>query len=346
LDHTAARRAGILHPVLLVADLGPLHARLPAYNAQTVVELLRFLGAARVVLAGLSPSQFAGGGWRDLENPVLFALDAERFPLEAAGPDWDWAEAEAGQFREFLGAYPQGRARLREAEELESGLRGALGRPLDAEAAHGPELLGAVRAYHRGIAGLLEEGPGTAHRVLRLEAVGRALAGLDLEGAAVLVPLDDLPDLLDLPGAERPGLAGFSPGEASRARALVDRAYQLEEGDDLDALVRGLLALEGRPGSALGRLALEARFAAAGVYLAVGDLESARGLMEEVAHGHLDKPAYLPGFALARLGQVRDLVGERDPAVRAYRAALGLSWLPAEARRVAEAGLEAPFSLG
>jgi len=31
--------------------------------------------------------------------------------------------------------------------------------------------------------------------------------------------------------------------------------------------------------------------------------------------------------------------------VRAYRAALGLAWLPAEARRVAESGLDTPFSL-
>jgi hypothetical protein len=49
---------------------------------------------------------------------------------------------------------------------------------------------------------------------------------------------------------------------------------------------------------------------------------------------------------LSRLGQVRDLQLERDMAVRAYRAALGLAWLPLEARQVCESGLERPFVLG
>lgn len=333
--------------MLLLADLGALHALHPAYNARTALELADHLGATRFVLAGVSRGSWASGAWRDLDDPVLFALDEDRAPAEPLGPDWAWADAERQQLLEFLGQFARGKDRLRDAERLEAPLREALGRPLDAAGAHGPQLLAAVGDYHAGVTAALEEGPGTAHRARRLAEVARALAATDLEGAAVLAPLDDLPALLELPGARVPGaaeLASFRPGEASRARALVDRAYRLEPEDDLEALARGLLALDGPPGSPLGRLALEARFAASGLYLAVGDLESARDLLEAVAGGQFDRPAYLPGFVLARLGQVRDLQGERERAVRAYTSALGLTWLPAEARRVAASGLAAPFS--
>jgi hypothetical protein len=297
-----------------------------------------------VVLAGVSPGEWANGGWRDREDPFHFALADERLPTTAVGEDWEWALGEKARLTEQLSQFARGRDLLRQEGLLERTLREAVSRPLDAATVHGEEFLGAVRDYHLGVATALGEGPGTAHRAERLARLRAALATEDLEGAAVVAPVDDLPDLLDVPGAALPNLVGFLPGEASRARALVDRAYRLEESDDLEALVRNLLALDGPPDAALGRVALEARFAASGVYLAVGDLESARDLLEAVSQGQFERPAYLAGYVLARLGQVRDLQGERDLAVRAYRAALGLAWLPQAAREVAQAGLEAPFS--
>ena len=47
----------------------------------------------------------------------------------------------------------------------------------------------------------------------------------------------------------------------------------------------------------------------------------------------------------ARLGQVRDALGERELAQRTYRAILALKYAPQVARDVAEAGLKAPFQL-
>lgn len=331
--------------VILLADLGPLHARNPMYNAQTVLELMRFLGRGRAILTHSSPDEWSNGSWRDLENPLYYALYDDEIELTPVGEDWTWARLERDQMLEFLSQYPQGQARLRELGPLEKALREALSRAMDASAVHGPELLETVRAYHDAAAQLLEDGPGTAHRKLRLERLAERLENAVWDDAVVIAPLDDLPALLELPGASLPDLTGFKPGQASRFRAVVDRAYRLEETDDLDALVHQLLELDGPPDSALGRIALEARFAASGVYLAVGDLESARDLLEAVSMGQFDAPAYLPGFVLARLGQVRDLMNERERAVRAYRAALGLSWLPQEARAVAQTGLETPFSM-
>ncbi|HWG84089.1 MAG TPA: hypothetical protein VNT60_01305, partial [Deinococcales bacterium] len=261
------------------------------------------------------------------------------------GPDWSWAEREGERLAESLRLFERGRQIQREAAALERDLRVALERPLDARAVHGPELLGAVDAYHAGLTTLMGEGPGNAHRARRLAEVATALVEEEDETAAAVVPLDDLPALAAVSGHRLPSLDGFAPGEASRARAIVDRAYALDEGDDLDALVMNLLALDGPPDSALGRIALEARFAASGVYLSVGDLESARDLLEAVSQGQFERPAYLPGYVLVRLGQVRDLQGERALATRAYGAALALEWLPAAAREVAESGLRAPFQL-
>ncbi len=313
------------------------------YNAQTVLEIMRFLGRPRAILTNSSAGEWSDGSWRDLENPLYHALYDDEVEITPVGEDWAWAELERDQMLEFLNQYPQGKARLRELHPLETTLREALSRPMDAHMVHSPELLEVVRSYHDAAAQLLEDGPGTAHRKLRLERLFARLEDAVWDDAVVIAPLDDLPALLTFPGAELPNLTDFKPGEASRFRAVVDRAYRLEETDDLDALVHQLLELDGPPDSALGRIALEARFAASGVYLAVGDLESARDLLDAVSMGQFDAPAYLPGFVLARLGQVRDLMGERDRAVRAYRAALGLSWLPKEAKAVAQTGLETPF---
>ena len=142
-----------------------------------------------------------------------------------------------------------------------------------------------------------------------------------------------------LPQARLPG-AGFVPGEASRLRALADRALLLHEDDDLSVL---LSALEREAGDHFTPKA-ELRYAAAGIHLAVGDLKTARSLLEAAAHG-LTTERSLPGLVLARLGQVRDAQGERDLATRTYRAVLALSFAPQAAKEAAQAGLKEAFTL-
>ena len=333
--------------MLFIADLGSLHALHPAYNAETALELAAGLGARSLVLAGVSAEDLNSGVWRDQDNPLLFAAHAGGWSMQGVAPPWTAREREAEQLTSFLGQYPEGQRRLRELGLAEAALREVVSRPLDAASVHGADTLSAVSGYHAERVRLLGVGPGTAFREDRLALVERALNALAPgDDVAVLAPLDDLPVVAGWPGARLPSGASFTPGEASRARALLDRAYRLEESDDLERLVASLLALDGPPESPLGRLALEARFAAGGVYLAVGDLESARDLLEAVAQAQFDRPAYLPGFTLARLGQVRDLMGERDAARRAYTAALALAWLPEQARRTAGQGLVTPFALG
>ena len=187
--------------VILLADLGPLHARNPMYNAQTVLEIMRFLDCPRAILTNSSAAEWSDGSWRDLENPLYHALYDDEIELTPVGEDWAWATLERDQMLEFLDQYPQGKARLRELVPLENTLREALSRPMDASMVHSPELLDAVRVYHDAATQLLEDGPGTAHRKLRLERLVARLEAVISDDAVVIAPLDDLPALLSLPSA-------------------------------------------------------------------------------------------------------------------------------------------------
>ncbi|AWN23920.1 hypothetical protein DKM44_12330 [Deinococcus irradiatisoli] len=315
--------------LLLLPDVGDLLRLFPQYNAATLTEIARFVGAREVL--------WASGP--DPEHPARDAFGAARFPLLDVAPEWSWAEAEYQQLLEFLPQYPQGRERLKRASVAERELAELLSGPLTPARVMSPDLLEAAARYHAALAEALGEGPGTRHQARRLdELAGRLREGEGL----VLAALDDLPGLLArLPEAALPDLSGFQPGEASRLRALADRAGQLREDDDLDGLVAAL----GRESGDAVTPQAELDYHAAGIFLATGDLSSARSLLEKAAHALSDFPRSLPGLVLARLGQVRDAQGERDLARRSYQAVLALNFAPEVAREAATSGLQAPFVL-
>nr|WP_221269625.1 hypothetical protein [Deinococcus budaensis] len=320
----------------LLPDLGDLWRLHPQFNAGTLVEVLRGRGEREVL--------WASGA--DPDHPLRDALPAARIAVrELALPELSpgaeaAAEAEHAQLQAFLQQYPQGRDRLRAAGRAEQAFAALLTAPLTPQRALAGEVQQAAHAYHVAVREALGEGPGTRWRARRLAALASALAG---QTGAALAPLDDLPELLTrLPGARLPDLTAFVPGETSRLRALADRAWQLREDDDLGTLLE---ALGRETGDAVTpRPELDA--AAAGIYLAAGDLNRARTLLERAAHGLTDDlPRSLPGLVLARLGQVRDAQGDRELAQRTYRAVLALGYVPAVARQTAEAGLQQAFRL-
>lgn len=314
-------------PLILLPDLGDLLRLSPQYNAATLVEVARELGASQV--------WWASGP--DPDHPARDSFGAARLTVHEAAPDWAFAEAEYQQLLEFMPQYPQGKVRLRAAAEAEGELADLLAEPMTLGKVTAPETLDVARRYHAALAGALGEGPGTRHQARRLDKLAERLSGQE---GTVLAALDDLPGLLErLPQATLPHLPHFQPGEASRLRALADRAGQLREDDDLDALI-GALGRE--TGDAVTPLA-ELDYHAGGIYLATGDLESARSLLEKAAHGLSDLPRSLPGLVLARLGQVRDAQGERDLARRSYQAVLALNFAPEVARETARAGIETVF---
>ncbi|WP_155297986.1 hypothetical protein [Deinococcus kurensis] len=317
--------------LILLPDLGDLLRLHPQFNAGTVTELLAQLGAREV-------------GWAsgaDADHPLRDALPAAGIEIrELAPPDWTWADAEHAQLLGFLNQYPQGRELLRRAQGAEQALAALVTAPLDPARVLSPAFLAEVEATRTEVRAALDEGPGTRWRQRRLDELA---ARLDGQTGVILAPLDDVPALLvRLPGAALPDLTGFQPGEASRLRALADRAWQLRDEDDLNAL---LTALEREAGDRVTpRAELDA--AAASIHLAVGDLPGARGWLERAAHALADgQPRSLAGLVLARLGQVRDALGDRELAQRTYRAVLALSHAPQVARAAAEDGLREPFAL-
>jgi thioredoxin-like negative regulator of GroEL len=169
------------------------------------------------------------------------------------------------------------------------------------------------------------------------EAVADRIVALDAGHAAVLVGIDRLVAVRE--ALERRGVgtvvpASPSPSEAARERALLDVAWR-GEGADVGALIARLRELDHA----------EARYHAANLLLAHGHPAEALEELEAVMRMEFALPPFLPGLALARLGQLRDLALRRDDAIRAYRGVLALDWAPADARAAAREGLEAPFDL-
>ncbi len=312
----------------LLPDLGDLLRLQPQYNAATLAELAWSLGAAQVLwLTGDDP-----------DHPARDSFAAAGLPLTELAPDWTWAEAEHTELTGFMKQYPQGQARLRKAGQAERELGARLDGPLTLDRLVSAEMLAGLAAYHASLAEALEEGPGTRWQAKRLDTLAVSLEG---RTGVALAALDDLPGLLErMPQARLPDAASFVPGEASRLRALADRAHLLHEDDDLSAL---LAALERESGDRITPKA-ELQYAAGNIHLAVGDLGNARSLLEAAAHG-LTNERSLPGLVLSRLGQVRDAQNERDLAKRTYRAVMALNFAPQAAREAAQAGLEDPFQL-
>jgi tetratricopeptide (TPR) repeat protein len=324
--------------VLVIPTLGPFHVLHPRYNGVTVLELLKAHQPERIFLASYSPEELAAQSWRDQNELSLFHVlpwaESAGIALEALDHRSE-LKAEAERFREALSQYPKGQQILSQMRGLEENLRWVVGNPRTPEDFAQDSVLQALRAYHQGYVQVFGEGPATGFRQQRMAQVAAQL-GHAWGRVAVLVDLLEYPLLLDHLPAERCKLPGaHTPTELERQRSVLDRAWQLSEADDWAVLLQQLREVGGP----------EALYCAAQIYLAAGQIADAFELMEQLVYTDFQYPEYLPGYALARYGQLADLMGQRDKALQAYRAVLGLSWVPQEAREIALAGQRTPFQL-
>ncbi|GIW24162.1 hypothetical protein [Meiothermus sp.] len=324
--------------VLVIPTLGPFHILHPRYNGVTVVELIKLHQPQKIFLASYSPEELAAQRWRDQNEVSFFHVLpwAERAGLEIEALDEQaHLKAEADRFREALRQYPKGQQLLHQVQGLEESLQALLSTPRTPEDFAQEAVLQVLKAYHQGYAQVFGEGPATGFRRQRMEQVAQRLRGAPGRGV-VLVDALEYPWLLENLPAERYQLPGaHTPTELERQRSVLDRAWQLSESDDWAVLLEQLQEVESP----------EALYCAAQIYLAAKQPEDAFALLEQLVHSEFQHPAYLPGYTLARYGQLADLLGRRDQALRAYRAVLGLSWVPEEARAIALAGQKTPFSL-
>ena len=329
--------------VILLPLLGPLHLRYPALNAVTVRDILAELDPGSVTTTVLSQDELRSESWQDtfeLALPLAVAPwlrkgGKELIPVIEPPKD---TTAQADFFR-YAGEMPALEEKLGNFGALERQLARALDSQLNLKVLR-EEILPLARDMQQELRRQAGDGPATAWIWQRSTVAAARIRALETDRpVAVLASLEHVPALeeaLQGAGAELldlPDQIAVSP--EARERVLLDQAMLTGPDGNIRALIDALEQL----GSA------EAGYARANLFMSSGHYLEALELLEKVSHEDFSTPYFLPGFLLARLGQLRDLAGKRSLALQAYRGVLALSWAPAEAAEAARDGLETPFTL-
>jgi hypothetical protein len=324
--------------LLLVPLIGPFHLRSPNYNAVHVRDIVARWAPDVLATTALSHEELATPAWQDTSEialPLAVAPWAKRSGLRLAGlaePSIDPAAEE--DFRRYIEPYPDMRRRLAEVDALRQPIADLVAESLDAPHIL-DSLLPAIARYQGSLEDAFGDGPATGWLRSRMRASAERALSVDARRLALLAPVEHLPllrDLLDADGPELDDLPVAEPTAESRERALLDYAFRTEVADP----ARLIAQLRELPGA-------EARFHEANLLLAGGHGFEALELIESTSHRDFSAPYFLPGYLLARLGQLRDLASRRGDALRAYRGVLALDYAPAEALEAAREGLERPF---
>lgn len=322
-------------PFSLVPLVGPFHRRFPRYNAVTVREIVAAAEPDAILTTALPPGALDDPAWQDVDEPglppvVRWARDAGVAVAEVGEPSPD--PTAPADFLRYLAQSSEDHPALRRLAEARAPLEELLGRALDLTRIQN-ELLPAVAALHDARIELFGDGPGSDWLEQRVDRMAERLKPWSNARAVVLTSVDHLPVLRRRLAQTASDAADVPPSAAARQRALLDTAFA-GDADDAAGLIAALREID----------AAEARLAEAEVLLGHGHAAEALGVLREAVRGDFSEPPYLPGWLLARLGQLYDLDGRREDALRSYRGVLALSWAPAPAREAARDGLERPFA--
>ncbi len=319
----------------LLPLLGAWHLRYPAYNAESVLEIVRATDPEVLVLAPLPPGMVTDP--RRQETPeIVLPLSvvpwARRRGVRLLGgvtpsPDPD-AEAD---FRRYTALYAPTRdllaaldAQLRPLDEL-------LPQPLTLPRVWA-EVVPLLAAYQHEREAAFGDGPGTDWWRERICELAERIRALPETRVTVLASAEQVPFLREALGEGLQTPHEAPTNDRVRERALLDVAFR---GDAADP-GRLITQLRELPGA-------EARFHEANLLLTHGHLAEALEVLEGAVRDDFSAPYYLPGYLLTRLGQLRDLTGDRAGAVRAYRGVLAFDWVPPDAKEAAQTGLTVPF---
>jgi hypothetical protein len=325
--------------ITLLPLMGAFHLRYPHYNAVNVCELVADSEPETVFTTALEEAALERPEWQDtpeLALPLTVApwASRHRIPFHAvsvASPD----PTAAQDFRKYIASFPNLNARLVEIDSILGPLTELLEAPLTLGRIHN-EVLPLFAKHQHSLEKAFGDGPGTGWLIEKSEQAAERILALDAERVTVLSSAEQLPALETALGdrAEKLFPPSVDPSDEARERSFLDFAMQVNVPE---------------PGNVLRKLrdliVPEARYHEANILFANGHLIEALELLETVSHGDFSQPYFLPGYVLARLGQLRDLTGNRDGAKRAYRGVLALDFAPVEAREVARKGLSEAFAL-
>lgn len=330
---------------LLVPLAGPLHLAFPAWNAVTVRDALAAAAPAAIATTALAPGAFDDPWWRDtpeiaLPQTVVPWAEARGLPVRAVGAPSPEPGA-ANDFARYAEGYPALRHAWQRAASVEAPLEELLAKPLGLDRLVA-EVLPLVAEAQDVREEAFGDGPATDWLRERATLMADRIVAIAAEPGVVqaarpvvvLAPLDHLPRLREAL-ADRLSI-GYVPAPGvsaeARRRSLLDYAMRVDVPEPGE-VIRQLRELEGP----------EPRYHEANLLLANGHAAEALEILEAASRMDFQHPYWLPGYLLARLGQLYDLVGRRDAAVRAYRGVRALAYAPPEARDAADHGIEAPF---
>ena len=321
----------------LIPLMGPFHLRFPLYNVVNVREVVAAFAPEALALVPLEPGSLEASAWQstpEIALPHTVVPWARRrglplYPVAEASPD----PAAPADFWRYAGQYEPLRNDLHRVEALLRPLSALLESGLTLERILS-EVVPLIREHQLERERAFGDGPATDWLRERLATVAERILALPEERVAVLASVDHFPFLREALEDEADIVAPppASPSEASRERSLLDFAFRVDVPDPAELL--GQLRELGTP---------EARYHAANLFVANGHVAEALETLAAASQEDFSTPYYLPGYLLARLGQLYDLAEERAAALRCYRGVLALDWAPLEAQQVAAEGLEHPF---
>ncbi|CAN5859290.1 hypothetical protein BH24DEI2_BH24DEI2_10230 [soil metagenome] len=323
----------------LVPLMGPFHLRYPLYNAVSVRDAVMMFEPHAVATTALAPNALADPLWRDtpelvLPHTVVPWARRRGVPIHGVyqpSPD----DSAAQDFRRYAAQYPKLRDAVQRVDVVLRPLNALVEQPLALTRIRG-EVLPLLLEHQMLQEETFQDGPGTDWLRARTEKMAEHILALPFERVAVLASVDHLPlleafliDKADVTAPPTP-----EPTDETRERSLLDFAFRVEVPE---------------PGPLLAKLrtleTLEARYHEANLLTANNHVLEALDVLERASRGDFAEPYYLPGYLLARLGQLYDLVENRAAALRSYRGVLALEYAPQEARHAARAGLDEPFQL-
>jgi tetratricopeptide (TPR) repeat protein len=322
----------------LVPLMGPFHLRYPAYNVVTVGDLVAASQPEAIVTTALETEDFSNPAWQDtlelaLPHTVIPWAKKHDVPIYGVfekSPD----ESAVDDFKRFADEYPALKSKMNSVEVLLRPLQTLLEQPLTLAQIEN-EVIPLLRDYQQGRENVFEDGPATDWLHQRVKTMAQRILELPFERITILASAEHMPFLqaeLEDKATLEP-LPKVEPTEESRERSLLDFAFRVDVPE---------------PGNLIAKLKtinkVEASYHIANLLVVNNHLAEALEVLERASHGDFSEPYYLPGYLLARLGQLYDLAGKRDAAIRAYKGVRALSYAPKEALETSEAGLKEAFT--